>query len=73
MGNCCRPSKQFEEIEQAETLDMVRNSNPLDDSDLIFPSKYIREDEFNKITFTENGIVNFINEILSETYLHVCK
>lgn len=68
MGNCCRPSKQFEEIEQAETLDMVRNSNPLDDSDLIFPSKYIREDEFNKITFTENGIVNFINEILSETY-----
>lgn len=47
MGNCCRPSKQFEEIEQAETLDMVRNSNPLDDSDLIFPSKYIREDEFH--------------------------
>ena len=40
----------------------------IDDNDeLLIPEKFISKDERNKITFTKNGIIKFLNEIAKET------
>ena len=58
MGNCCRPQNKPEELEIGRTLSQTNN---IDDSNLIFQSKYIRKDEYNKIDFTEEELLNLIN------------
>ena len=40
----------------------------IDDAFSIFKSKYIRPDERNKITFTEEGILSFIKEVENYEY-----
>ena len=72
--SCCMNHPQNEEDNEIKSnFPSVKNSLNFDDSNLIFSKKYIRQDEINKITFTEEGIKNFIDDLTSLNYVEKFK
>jgi len=72
--SCCMHQPQNEEDNEIKSnVQSIKNSINFDYSNLIFPKKYIRQDEINKITFTDEGIKNFINDLISLNYVEKFK
>ena len=70
---CCmsrNPDTDINDLNlQRKAKDIIHNiAEKISDSILLFDRKYICDDEINKITFTKEGIFNFINKIRSLNY-----
>ena len=66
--SCCFPQQQNEEEEKKSEIDMIKTSINNYNSSWIFPAKYIRPEEFNKISFNEEGIKKFIDDLCALNY-----
>ena len=69
MGNCCRIKQKEEEPE----IEKIENASRIDFSNYIFDKKYIRDDELNKIEFTEKGLIEFMNNIRQKQFVQKFK
>ena len=70
---CCMSQNSGTDISdlnlQRKAKDILHNiAEKISDATLLFDRKYICDDEINKITFTKEGIFNFINKIRSLNY-----